>query len=39
MDTAAQQELSVYGRWSNFEAVALDWNRIYPTINYQLFQK
>lgn len=30
MDTAAQQELTVYGSWSNFEAVALDWNKIYP---------
>lgn len=38
MDTAAQQELTVYGSWSNFEAVALDWNRIYPNIYYQLFQ-
>ena len=32
MDTAAQQELTVYGSWSNFEAVALDWNKIYPNI-------
>lgn len=38
MDTAAQQELTVYGSWSNFEAVALDWNKIYPNIYYQLFQ-
>lgn len=38
MDTAAQQELTVYGSWSNFGAVALDWNRIYPNIYYQLFQ-
>lgn len=39
MDTAAQLELTVYGSWSNFEAleaVALDWNEIYPnvTISY-----
>ena len=38
MDTAAQQELTVYGSWSNFEAVALDWNKIYLNIYYQLFQ-
>lgn len=38
MDTAAQQELTVYGSWSNFEAVVLDWNKIYPNIYYQLFQ-
>ena len=38
VDTAAQQELTVYGSWSNFEAVALDWNKIYPNIYYQLFQ-
>ena len=38
IDTAAQQELTVYGSWSNFEAVALNWKKIYPNIYYQLFQ-